>query len=111
AVTILLRILSGISYAHGKGVIHRDLKPANVLIGDKGEVKVADFGTARIVGMDTSITRTGQVVGTPDYMSPEQIRGEKLDILCDIYSIGVIAYELVTNRRPFQADSPVAVAF
>lgn len=108
---VLIQILAGISYAHGKGIIHRDLKPANVIISDSGEVKLADFGTARIIGMDTSITRTGQVVGTPDYMSPEQIRGEKLDPRSDIYSLGIIAYELIVGAKAFSADSPVAVAF
>ncbi len=111
ALPVLIQILAGISYAHGKGVIHRDLKPANVIISDVGEVKLADFGTARIIGMDTSITRTGQVVGTPDYMSPEQIRGEKLDPRSDIYSLGIIAYELIVGAKAFTADSPVAVAF
>jgi serine/threonine protein kinase len=110
-VGILIQILSGVAYAHGKGVIHRDLKPANVLLSRSGEVKLADFGTARILGMDTSITRTGQVIGTPDYMSPEQIRGANLDQSCDIYSLGMIAYELVTGQKPFPADSAVAVAF
>ena len=111
SAAILYQIFAGVSYAHGKGVIHRDLKPANVLISSSKEVKLADFGTARILGMDTSITRTGQVVGTPDYMSPEQIRGEKLDTSCDIYSLGIISYELVTGTRPFVGETPVAVAF
>jgi len=111
AASIYSQILSGINYAHAKGVIHRDLKPANVMIDRNGEVKLADFGTARILGMDTSITRTGQLIGTPDYMAPEQIRGEKLDQSCDIYSLGIIAYELVTGARPFAADTAVAVAF
>lgn len=110
-LSIYWQILSGVSYAHGKGIIHRDLKPANVLITADGEVKLADFGTARIVGMDTSITRAGQVVGTPDYMSPEQIRGEELGPSCDIYALGIIGYELLSGKRPFFADSPVAVAF
>lgn len=111
AVQILFDISSGVSYAHSKGVLHRDLKPGNVLISKKGEVKLADFGTARIVGMDTSLTQTGQVIGTPDYMSPEQIRGEALDSACDIYSLGIIGYELVTGNRPYVADSAVAIAF
>jgi serine/threonine-protein kinase len=111
ALSIFCQILSGVSYAHGKGIIHRDLKPANVMISKTGEVKLADFGTARILGMDTSITRTGQVVGTPDYMSPEQIRGERLEQSCDLYALGIIAYELVVGVKPFVADSPVAVAF
>ena len=111
AAYILYAILAGVGYAHGKGVVHRDLKPANVLLSASGEVKLADFGTARIVGMDTSITRAGQIVGTPDYMAPEQIRGERLDTSCDIYSMGMIAYELVAGKRPFDADTPVAIAF
>ncbi len=111
ALSIFCQILSGVSYAHGKDIIHRDLKPANVMISKNGEVKLADFGTARILGMDTSITRTGQVVGTPDYMSPEQIRGERLERSCDLYALGIIAYELVVGVKPFVADSPVAVAF
>ncbi len=111
ALAILYQVISGVSYAHGRGVIHRDLKPANVLISKAGEVKLADFGTARIMGMDTTLTQTGQVIGTPDYMSPEQIRGEQLDPSCDIYALGIMAYELVTGQRPFMAESAVAVAF
>jgi len=110
-LSIIYQIISGVAYAHGKGVIHRDLKPANVLISKANEVKLADFGTARIMGMDTSITQTGQVIGTPDYMSPEQIRGEALDVSCDVYAFGIMAYELVTGVRPFTAESTVAVAF
>jgi len=111
ALSILYQVISGVAYAHGRGVIHRDLKPANVLISKAGEVKLADFGTARIMGMDTTLTQTGQVIGTPDYMSPEQIRGEQLDPSCDIYALGIMAYELVTGERPFMAESAVAVAF
>ena len=111
ALTFLYQIICGVAYAHGKGVIHRDLKPANVLLSKTNEVKLADFGTARIVGADTSLTQTGQVIGTPDYMSPEQIRGEELDTSCDIYALGILAYELVSGKRPFMADSAVAVAF
>ena len=108
---ILFDVANGVAYAHDRGIIHRDLKPANVLISRKNEVKLADFGTARIVGGDTSLTQIGQVIGTPDYMSPEQIRGEALDGKCDMYSLGVMAYELATGKRPFVADAPVAVAF
>ena len=111
AVTALYQILCGMSYAHAKGVIHRDLKPANVLVSTSGEVKIVDFGTARIVGSDTSLTMTGQMIGTPDYMSPEQIKGEALTAACDIYALGLIAYELVTKSKPFTADSAVALAF
>ncbi len=111
AIQIFSDVTNGVAYAHSKEVIHRDLKPGNVLISKRGEVKLADFGTARIVGRDTSLTQTGQVIGTPDYMSPEQIRGEALDAACDIYSLGIIGYELITGERPFIADSAVAVAF
>lgn len=110
-VSYLLQTCAGVAYAHGKGVIHRDLKPPNILMSKSGEVKLADFGTARILGMDTSLTQTGQAIGTPDYMSPEQIRGEQLDAACDIYALGIIAFELATGRKPFTADSAVAIAF
>lgn len=111
AIKILFQIINGISYAHGKGIIHRDLKPANVLIDSHGEVKLADFGTARFVNIDTALTQTGQMMGTPDYMSPEQIKGEELTPACDIYALGIMSYELVMGRKPFTADSAVALAF
>lgn len=110
-LTILYKILTGVAYAHEKGIIHRDLKPANVLLGNNNEVKLADFGTARIVGIRTSLTQTGQMIGTPDYMSPEQVRGEPLDASCDIYALGIIAYEVAVGKCPFPADTPVAVAY
>jgi len=111
SLTIFSQVLSGIAYAHEKGVIHRDMKPANVMISNSREIKLADFGTARIAGMDTHLTQTGQSIGTPDYMSPEQIQGQQLDARCDVYALGIVAYELVTGDRPFVADSAVAVAF
>lgn len=111
ALSTLYQICCGVAYAHDKGIIHRDLKPANVMISKRGEVKLADFGTARIMGMDRSLTQAGQVIGTPDYMSPEQIKGERLDASCDIYALGVIGYELAVGRKPFIAESAVAVAF
>jgi len=111
SLTILGKILLGLAYAHKKGIVHRDIKPANVLVSPDGEVRLADFGTARIIGLDTSLTKTGQVIGTPDYMSPEQIRGEELDHLCDIYSFGILAFELFTARRPYTGESAVSIAF
>ncbi|MCC6933135.1 MAG: protein kinase [Deltaproteobacteria bacterium] len=111
ALGFLFQILNGVAYAHEKGIIHRDLKPANVLISKTGEVKLADFGTARVLNEQSGLTQDGQAIGTPDYMSPEQIRGEAVDKRSDIYALGVIAYQLVTGKKPFCADTPVAVAF
>ena len=111
AIQAMFAIISGVAYAHGKGVVHRDLKPANVMLTTEGEYKLADFGTARVLSVETSITRAGQLVGTPDYMAPEQIRGEGLDRSCDIYALGIMAFELVAGHKPFAADSPVAVAY
>lgn len=111
SVRILFQIIQGVAYAHEKGVIHRDLKPANVLISHQGEVKLADFGTARILGMDGGLTQTGQAIGTPDYMSPEQVQGKPLDAACDIYALGIIAFELAVGHPPFVAETAVAVAF
>lgn len=108
---ILLQVLAGVAYAHDRGVIHRDIKPANVLISAVNEVKLVDFGTARITGMDNSLTQAGQMIGTPDYMSPEQIKGESLDKSCDIYALGVMSFELMCGWKPFTADSAVAVAY
>src|SRR5690606_9628572 len=88
-----------------------DLKPANILIADSGEAKIADFGTARSLELTEGLTKTGFSVGTPEYMSPEQIKGEELDHTCDIYSLGILLYELLTGSKPFSADSPIGVAY
>ena len=105
----ILRILSetaqGLSQAHSKGIIHRDLKPDNILLSEMGVVKVADFGLARVLWLDKGLTETGNAVGTPQYMAPEQIRGEELDVRCDIYSLGILAYELVVGKPPFNEES------
>ena len=96
---VILPLLEALDYSHAQGVTHRDIKPSNILIGPQGEVKVTDFGIARIES--SALTQYGLVVGTPFYMSPEQCMGEDTDARTDVYSAGVIAYELLTGRRPF----------
>lgn len=107
---MLAEIADGIGYAHRMGTVHRDLKPENILIGDRGDVKITDFGLARSLTADKGFTDTGETVGTPCYMAPEQLRGERVDGRCDIYALGIIAYELVVGRRPFFDESYFALA-
>ena len=95
--------------AHEAGIVHRDVKPGNLLLGDRDQLKVADFGIASAAGMD-SFTQTGTILGTAGYLSPEQARGEKATAASDRYALAVVAWELLTGRRPFQADSPTAEA-
>lgn len=101
---IVRQIARGLSAAHSAGVIHRDVKPANIIIADSGEAKLIDFGLARTLGKD-DISSTGEIVGTPFYMSPEQSDGEMLDARTDIYSLGAVFYCMVTGRPPLRADS------
>jgi len=96
---VVLPLLEALEYSHAQGVTHRDIKPSNILVGTNGEIKVSDFGIARIES--SVLTQYGLVVGTPFYMSPEQCMGEDTDVRTDVYSAGVIAYELLTGRRPF----------
>jgi len=99
-----------LAYAHRHGVIHRDVKPGNVLITEEGTVKVTDFGIARAINTEESLTQTGAVMGTATYFSPEQAEGMGVDARSDIYSLGVVLFEMVTGRPPFMGDTPVAVA-
>ena len=105
-------VLDALSYSHKAGIVHRDIKPANVMLTATGQVKVMDFGIARAVA-DTSatMTQTAAVIGTAQYLSPEQARGETVDSRSDIYSAGCLLYELLVGRPPFQGDSPVSVAY
>ena len=103
-------VAAALGYAHKHGVVHRDVKPGNVLITDDGQVKVTDFGIARAVNTEESLTQTGAVMGTATYFSPEQAEGLGVDSRSDIYSLGVVLFEMVTGRPPFLGDSPVAVA-
>jgi eukaryotic-like serine/threonine-protein kinase len=109
AVDLTRQILNAARFAHRKGIVHRDLKPQNVLIDDEGRARVADFGIAR-GGENSDITATGSVMGTAQYLSPEQAQGKQTTPRSDIYSIGVILYEALTGRVPFEGDSAVAVA-
>lgn len=112
ALEITQGVLDALSYSHKAGIIHRDIKPANVMLTKAGAVKVMDFGIARAVS-DTAatMTQTAAVIGTAQYLSPEQARGETVDARSDIYSAGCLLYELLTGRPPFQGDSPVSVAY
>ncbi|WP_309127180.1 Stk1 family PASTA domain-containing Ser/Thr kinase [Microbacterium sp.] len=105
-------ILEALDYSHRAGVVHRDIKPGNVMITDKGAVKVMDFGIARAVSDSSStVAETTQIIGTAAYFSPEQAKGESVDARTDLYSTGVVLYEMLTGRTPFRGDSPVAVAY
>jgi predicted Ser/Thr protein kinase len=103
------QIVSALDAAHRRGLIHRDVKPQNVLIAPDGQVKVADFGIARH-SASTSSTEPGSVMGTPDYLSPEQARGAEVGPASDLYSLGVVLYEMLAGHRPFAADTPLGVA-
>ncbi|MFI0410214.1 Stk1 family PASTA domain-containing Ser/Thr kinase [Actinomadura sp. 3N508] len=105
-------ILRALDYSHRGGIVHRDIKPANVMLTRQHEVKVMDFGIARAMA-DTAatMTQTAQVIGTAQYLSPEQARGERVDARSDIYSTGCVLYELLTGKPPFTGDSPVAIAY
>jgi len=106
---VVLQVLIGLGHAHQAGVIHRDIKPANIFLHEDGSVKIMDFGVARLAA--GSMTETGHVVGTADYMSPEQVRGAKVDTRSDLFSVGCVLYELLAGQRPFQADSLMTIFY
>ncbi|HVS33245.1 MAG TPA: protein kinase [Thermoanaerobaculia bacterium] len=109
AMGIARQVCRGLEAAHEQGIIHRDIKPQNVLIDAKGEVKLMDFGIARMTETKEAMTQAGLIVGTPHYMSPEQVQGKPLDPRSDVYSIGVLMYEMLLGKRPFESNSLTAV--
>ena len=109
AVKILKQVAAAIDHAHGRGVTHRDIKPANILLDGEGNACVADFGLAHLLERNPALTRTGVLTGTPQYMAPEQALGKATGHACDVYSLGIVAYEMVVGSMPFAADSPVAL--
>ena len=106
---LVAQIGEALDYAHRKGIIHRDIKPANIILTTDGKVKITDFGIAKIAS--SNLTTTGQFLGTPNYMSPEQVSGAPVDGRSDIFSLGVVLYELLTNRKPFQGDNLTAISY
>jgi serine/threonine protein kinase len=106
---MIAEIAEALDYAHRKGIIHRDVKPANVIITTDGKVKITDFGIAKIAS--SNLTTTGQFLGTPNYMSPEQVSGAPVDGRSDLFSLGVVLYELLTTKKPFQGDNLTAISY
>jgi serine/threonine-protein kinase len=109
SVGLVRQICRGLHAAHEQGIIHRDIKPGNVLIDAKGEVKLMDFGIARMAETPEGVTQAGLIIGTPHYMSPEQVQGKQLDPRSDVYSMGVMFYEMLVGRRPFESSSLTGV--
>lgn len=110
-LSILRQAAEALDYAHRQGVIHRDIKPSNLLLTADGRVKIADFGIARLTDQTTDLTMTGSVVGSPHYLSPEQIRGEPLDGRTDVFSLGVMLYEMLAHRRPFDGETLTTLVY
>lgn len=110
AVKIATEIAKGLQYAHDKGIIHRDIKPANIMLTDRGEVKIVDFGLAKLAN-ETGFTETGERGGTLTYMSPEQLQGDNVDHRADLYSLGILMYEMFTGKRPYKEEHKAALMY
>jgi predicted Ser/Thr protein kinase len=110
ALELAMQIARGLSFAHQQGLVHRDVKPQNVLLNGDGQAKVTDFGIARSLDVQHGMTQTGTVLGTSDYIAPEQAQGQRVDEHSDVYSLGVVLYEMLTNEVPFPGENFVAVA-
>ncbi|GAB4109489.1 MAG: hypothetical protein Fur005_18640 [Roseiflexaceae bacterium] len=109
-VLIVAQVAEALAYAHRQGVIHRDIKPANILLSSEGDALLSDFGIARIIEGSVQLTSDGMLIGTPHYMAPEQVQAQPSDARSDIYALGVVLYECVIGKRPFEAETPLAVA-
>jgi len=110
-IRVLSEVADALAHAHQRGVLHRDVKPANILLTDSSAAKVTDFGIGKLLTGDTDLTTTGQMIGSPAYMSPEQVRGDKLDVRSDIFSLGVVLYQTLTLRKPFPADTLTTLVY
>ncbi len=108
---VISQVGDALDYAHSRGLVHRDVKPSNILIDERGNCLLTDFGIAKLVESTAQFTGTGGLIGTPTYMSPEQGRGDQVDARSDIYALGVMIFEMVTGRVPFDAETPIAIVF
>ena len=111
AADICAQVAEGLDFAHAKGIVHRDVKPANIILLEGNRAKITDFGIAKITSGVANLTTTGQFLGTPNYMAPEQIKGTPVDGRSDIFSLGICLYECLTRRKPFGGDSLTSISY